>query len=487
VDPLPPPPGEIDAAAAALLKDAAARAGFDTRIFRTLGMLGAPGWKDRAGALLPRLPSPACGTLVRFFIIGDPVPRAELDAALGGPEVLPALQRASLAVEDGPDAWHCPLCLIPAPSVLPLSDPMDDPANQNPPDEYILPVGMATRYVDDLAVRDPCDLAVDLGCGQGYLALRALAHAQRAIATDINPRAIAFARANAALNGAAGRIHTRLGSFFEPLADSAGQVDLLTCNPPFIILPGEHVTALSTSMEGDAMLEHLVRTTPTMLREGGWATVIGLWEHDTLADWVSRLRPWLEGSGCDALALQFRSYLPNDYFQQWFPPDVQATAAPGFRALCQRRKIGAITYGGIVLHKRQGPNWLRALFTLINLRTGPASDHLRAFFKTQTTLHSFFRPEAVLERRLAPASGWRFDPQYTPQSPPPGSPAGLPLPLQNAANQEAFLAMFSPLATARQTLEQLHRARRLPTPPDHPATLANIHNLIATGALDILD
>ncbi|MEX2217971.1 MAG: methyltransferase, partial [Phycisphaerales bacterium] len=397
---LPPAPRELDPAAAATLRDALTRAAFDHRIFQTLGMVGGPGWKGYMRSVLPRLPSPACGTLARFFIIRDDLSDVLLAPALGGREVLAALHHAGLAAQTPEGFWQCPVVLIPAPGALAFSDPIDDPASGDPPDDFILPIGSASRYVDDLSVRDPADLAIDLGCGQGFLALRALTHARRAIATDINPRALAFARANAALAGATERVDTRLGSFFEPLADAAGSIDLLTCNPPFIINPAAHVTALTSAWEGDGMLEHLLRTTPGMLKDGGWATILGIWEHQGPTDWAARIPPWLDGAGCDALILQFRTYTPEEYGQHWFTPEVHPTSEPAWRALCQRRGIGAVTFGGVILRKRRGPNWLRALYTLINLRTGPAGDQLRALFTTQTALQSLSAPDALLDRRL---------------------------------------------------------------------------------------
>jgi SAM-dependent methyltransferase len=483
---LPPPPKELDPATAATLRAALIAGGMEGGIFRLLGMVGPPGWKASMRAASFRLPG-AGGVLTRFFIVGDELREPELAPAIGGPDVLAALERAEIA-QRGSVGWRCRLILIPAGGVLAFSDPIEDPASTTPPDEFILPIGVATRFVDDLSVREPCELAIDLGCGQGYLALRSLTHAQRCIASDINPRAVAFARLNAGLNGGADRVDTRLGSFFEPLADVAGRIDLITCNPPFIILPGEHVTALSTSMEGDGMLEHLVRTSPAMLREGGWATYIGLWEHPDLADWVSRIRGWSEGSGCDVLTLQFRTYRPDEYFQQWFDPAQRAGAEPGWRAVCERRRIGAITYGGIILRKRAGTNWLRAMFTLINVRAGEASDQLRAFFASQTALEALPSAAAILDHRLRVAGGWRFDPMQLPRGAPAGASRGLALPLPRAAETEPFLAAFQGQAPARQVLDQLNQASRPGGGPADEATMAvRLQTLVAGGALDIVD
>ena len=75
----------------------------------------------------------------------------------------------------------------------------------------------------------------------------------------------------------------------------------------------------------------------------------------------------------------------------------------------QRRAFGAVTYGGVVMRKRSGANWMRALYTLINARVGAASEQLAAFFESQTALQALPSPGLLLERHLRVAGGWRFD------------------------------------------------------------------------------
>jgi SAM-dependent methyltransferase len=341
--------------------------------------------------------------------------------------------------------------------------------------------------VDHLTVRVPGELGLDLGCGQGYLALRALSHMARCIATDINPRALAFARANATLNGAGDRIDFREGSFFEPLRGVEGRLDLLTCNPPFVILPGDHVTAVSAPMEGDAMLEHLARHTPAMLRDGGWATFIGLWEHADPGEWRPRVRGWFEGCGCDALVLHFSTYTPEQYLTQWFPPDLRAGAERGWRALCERRRIGAVSYGGIVLRKRPGANWIRMLSTQINHRSGAASDQIRGLFATQTALATLSRPGDLLERTFRRAPGWRFDPaRPMPRSAPGGLSMGLALPLRDAAQWEPVLAAFTGHESAGQVLGQMRQSGTPGLPPDDAGAAEWLRGLASQGHLEVV-
>lgn len=513
---LPPAPREIEPAVATALREALTRAGFDPSIFRTTGPMGDAGWKAvvrAACATIAASGKSACATLIRLFLVGDPVRADELAAALGpggpgsgampGAEIVAGLERAGICGRDEFGAVVARCILLPARSVWALSDLMDDPADENSPDEYILPVGESTTFVDELAVREPCELAVDLGCGQGYHAIRSLSHARRCIATDINPRAVEFARANAALMGAGGsggdggssRIECRVGSFFEPLQDVAGRVGLLTCNPPYIMNPAVRVTALVNSFEGDGMMEHLVRTTPMMLTEGGWGTLIGLWEHVELEKPTTRVESWLRGLGCDALVLQFRSYLPEDYYQQWISPSVRAKGEAAWRHQCAERGIGGVTFGAIILKKRAGTNWVRTLQAMIKLRTGGASRQFVGYFRTQTALdaaeHAGTLDQFLLETAWSQAPGWRFDPlQPLPRAVPPLAatmPAelrGLPFPLHYAAAYESIVPFFDGRQAGRAVLSQLSREGRISVRADDPQAVAIIRTLAQAGAIE---
>lgn len=73
---------------------------------------------------------------------------------------------------------------------------------------------------------------LDLGCGSGILAIAAarLWHA-RVLAVDVDARAVAVTRANAAVNGVGPLVRAvRADGFHTPLAAAAGPFDLITAN-----------------------------------------------------------------------------------------------------------------------------------------------------------------------------------------------------------------------------------------------------------------
>ena len=86
-------------------------------------------------------------------------------------------------------------------------------------------------FVERELPRDFEGLAVDVGggCGVGALVAARRAPQARMLATDINPRALAFARINAA--HAAIEVSTRLADGLEGAPDA---VDLVMANPPYM-------------------------------------------------------------------------------------------------------------------------------------------------------------------------------------------------------------------------------------------------------------
>lgn len=128
------------------------------------------------------------------------------------------------------------------------------------------------------------------GCGNVALALAS--HLVPAIigACDLSADAIALARLNAAHTGLSTRIDWRVGDLLAPFRDVdwSGQVDLLTCNPPYISsakVPGMagEISAHEPSMAFDggpfgvSILMRLLQEAPEMLRPGGWlAFEVGL-------------------------------------------------------------------------------------------------------------------------------------------------------------------------------------------------------------------
>jgi hypothetical protein len=120
--------------------------------------------------------------------------------------------------------------------------------------------------VRHLGVR-PGDAVLELCLGSGANALVAAGIARSVAGTEVNPRAAAFARCNAALNGRP--LEVLEGSLFAPVGDR--RFDLVLVNPPFEIVPPGEAWFLHSHGGADGMdvVRALLPGLPARLAPGG--------------------------------------------------------------------------------------------------------------------------------------------------------------------------------------------------------------------------
>lgn len=140
------------------------------------------------------------------------------------------------------------------------------------------------EYID-LVARAPLSkdtglhTALDIGTGTGVLAaVLARRGFRQVLATDINPRAVRCAAANARRLGLADRIHVSEADLWP---DGAGRADLVVCNPPW--LPGNPSSALELGIydQESAVLRRFLDRLPEHLapQGEGWLILSDLAEH----------------------------------------------------------------------------------------------------------------------------------------------------------------------------------------------------------------
>ncbi|HEX7126783.1 MAG TPA: peptide chain release factor N(5)-glutamine methyltransferase [Thermodesulfobacteriota bacterium] len=128
-------------------------------------------------------------------------------------------------------------------------------------------------------------LVVDVCTGSGNVALALAANAPRATvyAADLSSAAVDLARRNAVRLGLHERVEVRVGDLLTPFEEPGflGQVDVLTCNPPYIsearvdrmppeISRHEPRMAFDGGPFGVSILQRLTRCARRFLRPGGW-------------------------------------------------------------------------------------------------------------------------------------------------------------------------------------------------------------------------
>ena len=168
--------------------------------------------------------------LLRLFLLGVPVTRAAARRSSSARELRARLAGAGLLVDDG-EAVHGAARLVPHDELLIASD---HAAADEEHADHVPGVHRPSVALAHLTVRGDGERALDVCTGNGIQAILLAAHAEHVVATDVNPRALAYAAFNAALNGV-GNVETRHGSFFEPVEGE--RFDLVVANPPYVVSP----------------------------------------------------------------------------------------------------------------------------------------------------------------------------------------------------------------------------------------------------------
>jgi methylase of polypeptide subunit release factors len=358
----------------------------------TLYLLGVP--------LEPsRLP-----TLFRWFWIGVPVDRPT--AAQFIPDrILDLLLASGLLVPD-PGGLASPIRLSPFNEFFIASDHAVSRAGALHADTVLWP-NPTSLMCHHLSMPAPVGRTLDLGTGNGVIALAAASHSSSVIATDLNPRAREFCLFNAALNGVS-NIQFREGSAFEPVRGE--RFDLILANPPFFVTPSVRRVYSDNSMELDGFCRTLIQQAPEYLNENGYCQMLIEWVQIKGQPWRERLAEWVAGLECDVWVMSAYTRSIADYSlirvqDDRADPAAQAAQVTSWLSYFESRQVEAI-YGGVVtLRRKSGRHWVRMEELQAELQR-PFGAFLRRVFDNRDYLDTH-NDEQLLETRpsLAPSAG----------------------------------------------------------------------------------
>ena len=338
-------------------------------------------------------------TIARLFLLGDAVERP-LVADAFAPASVESMTALGLLESEGNQ-------VRPSVRLLPHGDYYlaSDRIAAEPSSSWVAGIHAPSVTLAKLAVRLPVEATLDLGTGCGIQALLAAKHSQRVIATDVNERALEFARFNAALNGI-DVVEFRQGDLFEPVADE--RFGLVVANPPYVISPDTSYAYRDSGLPGDALCRRIVQRVPRFLAERGFAHILVSWVHapGDGVEWAEPLRDWVRGAGCDAWLLHYRTDDPLTHAAGWLGPVASSSPEEYEAALarwlgyCRRLEIEAIGYGAVVFRRRgDGPNWTRIDEIPID-RLEPATEHTLRVFAAEDLLAALPHERALLEERF---------------------------------------------------------------------------------------
>lgn len=292
----------------------------------------------------------------------------------------------------------------------PFVSDFDVPGMADLPADFVMGIGTTSQLLARILDHAPVERALDLGTGCGYLAVVMAGHAQQVVATDVNPRALEFARFNALLN-AVSNVEYRLGSWFAPVEGET--FDRLVTNPPFVISPERSYVFRDGGKVGDALSRSMVQTIPQFLRPGGMASLTINWAHAPQGPWSDPLQGWVRGLPCDAWFLREASYTPEAYAGMWLrrlahAPHEYAAAMDRWLEYFVELGIEAVGNGAAVLWRRDGVSRVRADELPTDELPYDTGDDLARLLRVEDVLDTL-EDDALLAQPLSVPADIRLD------------------------------------------------------------------------------
>jgi len=407
----------VDTRAAAALGSALRRVGYTEQ--NISDMLGEDAWSsepDDVAVAERHLVPTRFGIVARALFLQLPVAREELSGALGA-RAVEALDALELTVP-GP-TLRARARILPVGELLVLSD--DHPlGTDDVPRDYVAAYTPTSRICDCLTPRQRGVRALDVGTGSGVQAILAARDAAHVVATDINPRALAFTQLNAVLNGL-DNVETRQGSLFDAVAGE--RFDLITCNAPYVVSPENRFAYRDSGLRGDEVTRVVVESAAAHLPDGGYATVLGSWLGDDEETADERPYAWAQTlPHCDAWILSVWESAPLDHAASWNrehldEPGRFESALESWTAYLAELGAGWVSEGAIVLHRRPGRRHGTRVDGIDEDSLEPAGDQVVRAFAGRVELAELGR-DGLLDRRLALAMRVELERELGPRARP---------------------------------------------------------------------
>jgi methylase of polypeptide subunit release factors len=399
-----------DAVAAERLGTTLRRVGYsEDAIHRLLGEDAYSSERSDTPAEERRLPDTPLATLVRLLFLQLPVAAEEAEAALGRAGI-DALDVTGLA--DVGDQVRPRVRILPIGKVLLASDGFsrdgDDPA------DYVATYTPTARVLDSLTPRPRVERALDVGTGSGIHALLAAQHARHVIATDVNPRAIAYTKLNAALNGLR-NVECRRGSLFEPVEGET--FDLITCNAPYVVSPETRWVYRDSEFSADDVSKLVLLAAAEHLTEGGYAAMLVSWLAVDEAAPDERILAWTEASGCDSWILSTMNSDPITHAAEWnshLAGEALGEALDEWTEYFDSLGVESVSEGAVVLHKRSGAEHTARVDELDEEELDDAGDQILRAFEARAKLADLGGDRELLSARVGVASSLRLDREVEP-------------------------------------------------------------------------
>jgi len=269
--------------------------------------------------------------------------------------------------------------------------------------DFVFDSDRTSAQLASATLRRPFGRALDVGTGNGVQAVFAAQHCEEVVATDVNPRALAFAEFNLALNGVT-NVELRQGDLYQPVAGET--FDLIVSNPPFVVSPWFEYLHRDSRLPLDEISATVVREAGQRLRFGGWAEFNCLWVERSGEPWEERVKSWCATSGCNVAVLPLIRQDPVTYAIEyvWDVGQIDAELADKrFAELVtylEEQQVTRVIQGFVILQKTDSDDpWFLTEELSAELTTAQA-DGIAELFEAQEWLVRRPSAESLLAERF---------------------------------------------------------------------------------------
>lgn len=304
------------------------------------------------------------GTLVRLFVLGDPLPRSEVAATLPGVDVRDGVAAGLWTAIDDGASLRAEIDLRPVDTGhgtrWVFADVDGSMVHTTTRPDHVLGVGQATLSLLRVTPSSTTGSVLDLGTGCGIQMVHASGSARTVTGTDITPRCLELAAATLAINGQ--RAELLHGPWFEPVAGR--RFDRIVANPPFVVGPPETGHSYRESgLKLDGASRTVVSGAPQHLADGGTAVLLASWVEREDSDWRAHVSSWVPAEGVDAWIVRRDVSDPGLYVWTWLtdegmdPRDEATTrAADAWLDHFAEEGVAGIGFGYVYLRRIDGPS-----------------------------------------------------------------------------------------------------------------------------------
>jgi hypothetical protein len=234
------------------------------------------------------------------------------------------------------------------------------------------------------------------------------------IATDVNPRAIAYTELNAALNGLH-NVECRQGSLFDPVEGET--FDLITCNAPYVVSPERRWVYRDSEFSEDEVSERVILASAEHLTAGGYAAMLVSWLAFDEDNPDERVLAWAEASGCESWILSTLNSDPLTHAAEWnshLAGEALGEALDEWSQYFESLGVELISEGAVVLHKRPDGKHTARVDELDEEDLDDAGDQILRAFESRAKLAELGSDKELLEARIGVASSLRLDRELEP-------------------------------------------------------------------------